>query len=175
MKKILVLLFLISLSIPLFAEISTEYEGKDGSGKAELTLTIKTDDALNSDYICFGFTDSSLVGDKINTISSIALSESFISSSSVSASGVVYAYIRVVSKNRLKFSLSWSSLQQKKNDTVDLYINGKNGSLDIYSFNPSSSVIADERITLNLKTGDYDNSAVVGDYSTTVKLTVSAV
>ena len=102
----------------------------------------------------------------ITPTDSLVLSEIFDGKGNATASGIIYGFVRIASRSKLKFSLNWSSFTT----SIGLKINGENSGYSFYTFDPSKNVMAEERIPLLVSTTSYTNSEVGGSFSTTVTM-----
>ena len=82
----------------------------------------------------------------------------------------------MASLNSFNVTLSWGPLVNIENesDKITFLINDKSSDSDyvFYAFDPSSGVMADDRVHLEFATADYKNAEHKGTYSTTVTMTI---
>ena len=174
-KTIYVLLIVILSSLSLFAE--SEWTGNNTSGSASMNITFtdetgfKDSSSEEHGFVVFGFTNSNAIENIITPTDSLVLSEIFDGKGNATASGIIYGFVRIASRSKLKFSLNWSSFTT----SIGLKINGENSGYSFYTFDPSKNVMAEERIPLLVSTTSYTNSEVVGSFSTTVTMKVESI
>ena len=174
-KTIYVLLIVILFSLSLFAE--SEWTGNNTSGSASMNITFtdetgfKDSSSEEHGFVVFGFTNSNATENIITPTDSLVLSEIFDGEGNATASGIIYGFVRIASRSKLKFSLNWSSFTT----SIGLKINNKDSGYSFYTFDPSKNVMAEERIPLLVSTTSYTNSEVVGSFSTTVTMKVESI
>ena len=174
-KTIYVFLIVILFSLSLFAE--SEWTGNNTSGSASMNITFtdetgfKDSSSEEHGFVVFGFTNSNAIENIITPTDSLVLSEIFDGEGNATASGIIYGFVRIASRSKLKFSLNWSSFTT----SIGLKINNKDSGYSFYTFDPSKNVMAEERIPLLVSTTSYTNSEVVGSFSTTVTMKVESI
>ena len=174
-KTIYVFLIVILFSLSLFAE--SEWTGNNTSGSASMNITFtdetgfKDSSSEEHGFVVFGFTNSNAIENIITPTDSLVLSEIFDGEGNATASGIIYGFVRIASRSKLKFSLNWSSFTT----SIGLKINNKDSGYSFYTFDPSINVMAEERIPLLVSTTSYTNSEVVGSFSTTVTMKVESI
>ena len=177
-KTIYVLLIVIVSSLSLFAE--SEWTGNNTSGSASMNITFtdetgfKDSSSEEHGFVVFGFTNSNAIENIITPTDSLVLSEIFDGEGNATASGIIYGFVRVASRSKLKFSLTWNPFTITKSLPADLKVNGNDSGYSFYTFDPSVNVMADERIALLVST-TYTNSDVVGSFSTTITMKVESI
>lgn len=174
-KTIYVLLIVILSSLSLFA--GSEWTGNNTSGSASMNITFtdetgfKDSSSEEHGFVVFGFTNSNAIENIITPTDSLVLSEIFDGEGNATASGIIYGFVRIASRSKLKFSLNWSNFTS----SIGLQINKENSGYSFYTFDPSINVMAEERIPLLVSTTSYTNSEVVGSFSTTVTMKVESI
>ena len=174
-KTIYVLLIVILFSLSLFAE--SEWTGNNTSGSASMNITFtdetgfKDSSSEEHGFVVFGFTNSNAIENIITPTDSLVLSEIFDGEGNATASGIIYGFVRIASRSKLKFSLNWSNFTS----SIGLKINNENSGYSFYTFDPSINVMAEKRIPLLVTTTSYTNSEVVGSFSTTVTMKVESI
>ena len=174
-KTIYVFLIVILFSLSLFAE--SEWTGNNTSGSASMNITFtdetgfKDSSSEEHGFVVFGFTNSNAIENIITPTDSLVLSEIFDGKGNATASGIIYGFVRIASRSKLKFSLNWSSFTT----SIGLKINDEDSEYSFYTFDPSKNVMAEERIPLLVSTTSYKNSEVVGSFSTTVTMKVESI
>ena len=174
-KTIYVFLIVILFSLSLFAE--SEWTGNNTSGSASMNITFtdetgfKDSSSEEHGFVVFGFTNSNAIENIITPTDSLVLSEIFDGEGNATASGIIYGFVRIASRSKLKFSLNWSSFTT----SIGLKINNKDSGYSFYTFDPSKNVMAEERIPLLVSTTSYTNSEVVGSFSTTITMKVESI
>ena len=185
MKKIFFIILVISISC-LFA---SPYEGTDITSSTSLTLSSNletifmqgtaTENTKHSLAVGYTLNDKTVNGETIIPIGDdykLQLTESY-NGDKAKATGSIYAFFRVASLDGFNVTLTWGSLVKRTDpsSTINLLINNKTSGSVFYTFNPSSGVMADDRVKLEFTTGEYVNKDYVGTYSTTVKMTITGV
>ena len=180
MKKRIVVMLLVLL--PLFF-IYAEYEwtGTTTDGNASMTINLSdtsgftdTSNVEHSFVVC-GFTNSKAVETVISTTDSLILSETFVGDGNATASGLIYGFVRVASRTKMKFSLDWESFNKGTTSPIALTVDGEGSGYTFYTFDPATDVMVDERISLFISTVNYTNSLVVGSFSTVIKMKVESI
>lgn len=175
-RLVLVVVSFFVISISLFAD--GVYSGSSTSGSASMTINLDSSYILSENPVVYcGFTlKGESGGDIIPLSSDLVLTKTYATATTFFASGTAYVFLRIASSQNLSFTLSWNNFSNE-NPLVYLYIS-KEGTLissgeKIYSFNPKSGSIIDERIELKFSTG---SSAISTSerLTSTVKLTVKA-
>ncbi len=185
MKKIFFIILVISISC-LFA---SPYEGTDITSSTSLTLSSNletifmqgtaTENTKHSLAVGYTLNDKTVNGETIIPIGDdykLQLTESY-NGDKAKATGSIYAFFRVASLDVFNVTLTWDPLGKgtDSSQTINLLINNKSSGSVFYTFNPSSGVMADDRVKLEFTTGEYVNKDYVGTYSTTVKMTITGV
>lgn len=186
MKKILLIII---LTLSIFFLFADPYSGSDLSGNASLTLSSNLttifrqgDSSGNTKHsLAVGYTlnNKTVTGETIIPIGDdykLQLTESY-NGDKAKATGSIYAFFRVASLDVFNVTLTWDPLGKGTDSslTINLLINNKSSGSVFYTFNPSSGVMADDRVKLEFTTGEYVNKDYVGTYSTTVKMTITGV
>ena len=185
MKKIFFIILVISISC-LFA---SPYEGTDITSSTSLTLfsnleTIfmqgtATENTKHSLAVGYTLNDKTVNGETIIPIGDdykLQLTESY-NGDKAKATGSIYAFFRVASLDGFNVTLTWGALVKRTDpsSTINLLINNKTSGSVFYTFNPSSGVMADDRVKLEFTTGEYVNKNYVGTYRTTITMTITGV
>lgn len=185
MKKIFFIILVISISC-LFA---SPYEGTDITSSTSLTLSSNletifmqgtaTENTKHSLAVGYTLNDKTVNGETIIPIGDdykLQLTESY-NGDKAKATGSIYAFFRVASLDVFNVTLTWDPLGKgtDSSQTINLLINNKSSGSVFYTFNPSSGVMADDRVKLEFTTGEYVNKDYVGTYSTNVKMTITGV
>ena len=177
-RSIGILLLILLSTLPIFAD--SQWTGNNTSGSASMDINFTdvtgfTDSSSNKHgFVAFGFTNSSVKETVITTTDSLVLSETFDGSGNATASGIIYGFVRVASRSRLKFSLTWNPFTITESLSAGLKVNGKDSGYSFYTFDPSVNVMADERIALLVST-TYTNKDVTGSFSTTITMKVESI
>ena len=183
MKKIFFIILVISISC-LFA---SPYEGTDITSSTSLTLSSNletifmqgtaTENTKHSLAVGYTLNDKTVNGETIVPVPSdysLVLTESY-DGEYAKATGSIYAFFRVASLDSFNVTLSWSPLVNDKSDTIAFSINDKSSGSVFYEFDPSSGVMADDRVHLEF-TAVYKNAdhvvSTYSTYSTTVTMTI---
>ena len=186
MKKI----FFIILGLSISCLFAAPYEGTDITSSTSLTLSSNletmfrqgtaTGDTKHSLAVGYTLNDKTVNGETIVPVPSdysLVLTESY-NGANAKATGSIYAFFRVASLDSFKVTLSWSPLVNSEDEskTIAFSINDKSSDSNyvFYEFDPSSGVMADDRVHLELATVDYINADHVGAYSTTVTMTIGS-
>ena len=185
MKKIFFIILVISISC-LFA---SPYEGTDITSSTSLTLSSNletifmqgtaTENTKHSLAVGYTLNDKTVNGETIIPIGDdykLQLTESY-NGDKAKATESIYAFFRVSSLDVFNVTLTWDPLGKgtDSSQTINLLINNKSSGSVFYTFNPSSGVMADDRVKLEFTTGEYVNKDYVGTYSTNVKMTITGV
>lgn len=185
MKKIFFIILVISISC-LFA---SPYEGTDITSSTSLTLSSNletifmqgtaTENTKHSLAVGYTLNDKTVNGETIIPIGDdyiLHLTESY-NGDKAKATGSIYAFFRVASLDGFNVTLTWGSLVKSTDpsSTINLLINKKTSGSVFYTFNPSSGVMADDRVKLEFTTGEYVNKNYVGTYRTTITMTITGV
>lgn len=185
MKKIFFIFLVISISC-LFA---APYEGTDITSSTSLTLSSNletifmqgtaTENTKHSLAVGYTLNDKTVNGETIIPIGDdyiLQLTESY-NGDKAKATGTIYAFFRVASLDGFNVTLTWGSLVKRTDpsSTINLLINNKTSGSVFYTFNPSSGVMADDRVKLEFTTGEYVNKNYVGTYRTTITMTITGV
>ena len=186
MKKILLIIILILSFDFLFA---APYSGSDKQGSASLTLYSNLDTIFSqgassgstkhSMSVGYTLNDKTVNGETIIPIGDdykLQLTESY-NRDKAKATGSIYAFFRVASLVGFNVTLTWDPLDKGTNSspTINLLINKMTSGSVFYTFNPSSGVMADDRVKLEFTTGEYVNKNYVGTYRTTITMTITGV
>lgn len=177
MKKAIFILLIIILSSSLSLFSESKWTGNDTSGSATMNISFTdvtgfTDSSSTEHgFVVFGFTNSSAKETVITPTDTLVLSETFKGSGEATASGSIYAFVRVASRSKLKFTLTWNPIVVSTSLSLGLTVNGKNSEYTFYTFDPSVNVMVDERIALLVST-TYTNKDVTGSFSTTITMKV---
>ena len=186
MKKILLIIILILSFDFLFA---APYSGSDKQGSASLTLYSNLDTIFSqgassgstkhSMSVGYTLNDKTVNGETIIPIGDdykLQLTESY-NGDKAKATGSIYAFFRVASLDVFNVTLTWDPLGKgtDSSPTINLLINNKSSGSVFYTFNPSSGVMADDRVKLEFTTGEYVNKNYVGTYRTTITMTITGV
>lgn len=200
MKKRIVVMLLVLLPL-LSIYAGYEWTGTTTDGNASMTINLSdtsgfTDTSeVEHGFVVFGFTNSNAVETVISTTDSLVLSETFVGDGNATASGLIYGFVRVASRTKMKFSLNWESFNKETTSSIDLTVDGEgqlsssdqeqnqialtvngNGSGYIfYTFDPATDVMVDERIPLFISTAKYTNNSVDGSFSTVINMKVESV
>ena len=185
MKKIFFIILVISISC-LFA---APYEGTDITSSTSLTLSSNletifmqgtaTENTKHSLAVGYTLNDKTVNGETIIPIGDdyiLQLTESY-NGDKAKATGSIYAFFRVASLDGFNVTLTWDPLGKgtDSSPTINLLINNKSSGSVFYTFNPSSGVMADDRVKLEFTTGEYVNKNYVGTYRTTITMTITGV
>ena len=186
MKKI----FFIILGLSISCLFAAPYEGTDITSSKSLTLSSKLETMFrqgtatgDTKYcsLAVGYTLNSktVAGETIIPIGDdyiLQLTESY-NGDKAKATGSIYAFFRVASLDGFNVTLTWSPLDKgtDSSPTINLLINKKSSGSVFYTFNPSSGVMADDRVKLEFTTGEYVNKNYVGTYRTTITMTITGV
>ena len=174
-SSFILLIIILSSSLSLFSE--SKWTGNDTSGSATMNISFTdvtgfTDSSSTEHgFVVFGFTNSSAKETVITPTDTLVLSETFKGSGEATASGSIYAFVRVASRSKLKFTLTWNPIVVSTSLSLGLTVNGNNSEYTFYTFDPSVNVMADERIALLVST-TYTNKDVTGSFSTTITMKV---
>ena len=198
-KTIYVLLIVILFSLSLFAE--SEWTGNNTSGSASMNITFtdetgfKDSSSEEHGFVVFGFTNSNAIENIITPTDSLVLSETFVGDGNATASGLIYGFVRVASRTKMKFSLNWESFNKETTSSIDLTVDGE-GQLSssdqeqnqialtvdgegsgytFYTFDPATDVMVDKRIPLFISTAKYTNNSVDGSFSTVIYMKVESI
>ena len=185
MKKI----FFIILGLSISCLFAAPYEGTDITSSTSLTLSSNletifmqgtaTENTKHSMAVGYTLNDKTVNGETIIPIGDdyiLHLTESY-NGDKAKATGSIYAFFRVASLDGFNVTLTWGSLV-KSTDTssnINLLRNKKTSGSVFYTFNPSSGVMADDRVKLEFTTGEYVNKNYVGTYRTTITMTITGV
>lgn len=178
-KTIYVFLIVILFSLSLFAE--SEWTGNNTSGSASMNITFtdetgfKDSSSEEHGFVVFGFTNSNAIENIITPTDSLVLSETFDGNGNATASGLIYGFVRVASRTKMKFSLNWESFNKETTSPIALTVNGNGSGYVFYTFDPATDVMIDERIPLFISTENYTNSLVVGSFSTVINMKVESI
>lgn len=187
MKKIFFIILVISISC-LFA---SPYEGTDITSSTSLTLSSKletifmqgtaTENTKHSLAVGYTLNDKTVNGETIIPIGDdykLQLTESY-NEDKAKATGLIYAFFRVASLVGFNVTLTWKPLDKgtDSSPTINLLINKKSSGSVFYTFNPSSGVMADDRVKLEFTTEEYKyvNKDYKGTYNTTITMTITGV
>lgn len=187
MKKIFFIILVISISC-LFA---SPYEGTDITSSTSLTLSSKletifmqgtaTENTKHSLAVGYTLNDKTVNGETIIPIGDdykLQLTESY-NGDKAKATGSIYAFFRVASLVGFNVTLTWKPLDKgtDSSPTINLLINKKSSGSVFYTFNPSSGVMADDRVKLEFTTEEYKyvNKDYKGTYNTTITMTITGV
>ena len=187
MKKIFFIILVISISC-LFA---SPYEGTDITSSTSLTLSSKletifmqgtaTENTKHSLAVGYTLNDKTVNGETIIPIGDdykLQLTESY-NEDKAKATGSIYAFFRVASLVGFNVTLTWKPLDKgtDSSPTINLLINKKSSGSVFYTFNPSSGVMADDRVKLEFTTEEYKyvNKDYKGTYNTTITMTITGV
>lgn len=188
MKKILLIIILILSFDFLFA---APYSGSDKQGSASLTLYSKlatifsqgasSGSTKHSMSVGYTLNSKTVAGETIIPIGDdykLQLTESY-NGDKAKATGSIYAFFRVASLVGFNVTLTWSPLDKgtDSSPTINLLINKKSSGSVFYTFNPSSGVMADDRVKLEFTTEEYEyvNKNYKGTYNTTITMTITGV
>lgn len=183
MKKI----FFIILGLFFSCLFAAPYEGTDITSSTSLTLSSNletifmqgtaTENTKHSLAVGYTLNDKTVNGETIVPVPSdysLVLTESY-DGEYAKATGSIYAFFRVASLDSFNVTLSWSPLVNDKSDTIAFSINDKSSGSVFYEFDPSSGVMADDRVHLEF-TAVYKNAdhvvSTYSTYSTTVTMTI---
>lgn len=183
MKKI----FFIILGLSISCLFAAPYEGTDITSSTSLTLSSNlttmfqqgtaAGDTKHSLAVGYTLNDKTVNGETIVPVPSdysLVLTESY-DGEYAKATGSIYAFFRVASLDSFNVTLSWSPLKNDKSDTIAFSINDKSSGSVFYEFDPSSGVMADDRVHLEF-TAVYKNAdhvvSTYSTYSTTVTMTI---
>lgn len=186
MKKI----FFIILGLSISCLFAAPYEGTDITSSTSLTLSSNletifmqgtaTENTKHSLAVGYTLNDKTVNGETIVPVPSdycLVLTESY-NGANAKATGSIWAFFRVASLDSFNVTLSWSPLVNSEDEskTIAFSINDKSSDSNyvFYEFDPSSGVMADDRVHLELATVDYINADHVGAYSTTVTMTIGS-
>ena len=185
MKKI----FFIILGLSISCLFAAPYEGTDITSSTSLTLSSNletifmqgtaTENTKHSMAVGYTLNDKTVNGETIIPIGDdyiLHLTESY-NGDKAKATGSIYAFFRVASLDGFNVTLTWGSLVKSTDpsSTINLLINKKTSGSVFYTFNPSSGVMADDRVKLEFTTGEYVNKNYVGTYRTTITMTITGV
>ena len=179
--------FFIILGLSISCLFASPYKGTDITSSKSLTLSSKletmfrqgtaTGDTKHSLAVGYTLNDKTVDGETIVPVPSnysLVLTESY-DGEYAKATGSIWAFFRVASLDSFNVTLSWSPLVNDKSDTIAFLINGKSSGSVFYSFDPSSGVMADDRVHLEF-TAVYKNAdhvvSTYSTYSTTVTMTI---
>ena len=188
MKKILLIIILTLSTYFLFAD---PYSGSDLSGNASLTLSsnlttifsqgASSGSTKHSMSVGYTLNSKTVAGETIIPIGDdyiLQLTESY-NGDKAKATGSIYAFFRVASLDGFNVTLTWSPLDKgtDSSPTINLLINKKSSGSVFYTFNPSSGVMADDRVKLEFTTEEYEyvNKDYKGTYNTTITMTITGV
>lgn len=188
MKKILLIIILTLSTCFLFA---APYSGSDKQGSASLTLYSKlatifsqgasSGSTKHSMSVGYTLNSKTVAGETIIPIGDdykLQLTESY-NGDKAKATGSIYAFFRVASLDGFNVTLTWGSLFKSTDpsSTINLLINKKTSGSVFYTFNPSSGVMADDRVKLEFTTEEYEyvNKDYKGTYNTTITMTITGV
>lgn len=180
MKKRIVIMLLVLLPL-LSIYAGYEWTGTTTDGNASLTINLSdtsgfTDtSSVEHGFVVFGFTNSNAVETVISTTDSLVLSETFDGNGNATASGLIYGFVRVASRTKMKFSLDWESFNKGTTSPIALTVDGEGSGYTFYTFDPATDVMVDERIPLFISTEKYINSSVVGSFSTVINMKVESI
>ena len=185
MKKI----FFIILGLSFSCLFAAPYKGTDITSSTSLTLSSNlttmfqqgtaTGDTKHSLAVGYTLNDKTVNGETIVPVPSdysLVLTESY-DGEYAKATGSIWAFFRVASLDSFNVTLSWSPLVNSEDEskTIAFSINGKSSGSVFYSFDPSSGVMADDRVHLEF-TAVYKNAdhvvSTYSTYSTTVTMTI---
>ena len=174
-KKFLFLMVMSIVALSLFSEAKGTGNDTGGGATVNISFTDVTgftdSSSTEHGFVVFGFTNSSAKETVITPTDTLVLSETFKGSGEATASGSIYAFVRVASRSKLKFTLTWNPIVVSTSLSLGLTVNGKNSEYTFYTFDPSVNVMVDERIALLVST-TYTNKDVTGSFSTTITMKV---